>query len=57
MIGTYYFNNLFDFDYHPTAANDTFDNFLAALLSWGMQYADGILAIPGDGTITAANVW
>ena len=56
VIGTYYFNNLFDFDYHPTAANDTFDNFLAALLSWGMQYADGILAISKDG-ITAANVW
>lgn len=56
VIGTYYFNHLFDFNYHPAAADDTFDNFLAALLSWGMQYADGILAISKDG-ITAANVW
>lgn len=56
VIGTYYFNNLFDFNYHPTEAEDTFDNFLAALMSWGMQYADGILAISKDG-ITADNVW
>lgn len=56
IIGTFYFNNLFDFNYHPAAADDTFDNFLAHLLSWAMNYADGIVAIPKDG-ITAANVW
>ena len=56
IIGTFYFNNLFDFNYHPAAADDTFDNFLAHLLSWAMDYADGIVAVPKDG-ITAANVW
>lgn len=56
IIGTFYFNNLFDFNYHPAAADDTFDNFLAHLLSWAMNYADGIVAVPKDG-ITAANVW
>lgn len=56
IIGTFYFNNLFDFNYHPAAADDTFDNFLAHLLSWAMNYADGIVAVSKDG-ITAANVW
>lgn len=56
IIGTFYFNNLFDFNYHPAAADDTFENFLAHLLSWAMDYADGIVAVPKDG-ITAVNVW
>lgn len=56
VIGTFYFNNLIDLDYHPAAADDTFDNFLAALMTWAMDYADGIVAVPKDG-ITSANVW
>lgn len=41
VIGVFYFNNLFDFQ---CPENVTFDQFLANLLDYAMQYANGIVA-------------
>lgn len=42
VIGVFYFNNLFDFQ---CPENVTFDQFLANLLDYAMQYANGIVAV------------